>query len=68
MAYCHTCAKQFHSLGIMRHRAMHRDKKQDCTITLKSGTYEYKYSGKRIKINIPNYYVDLVEQRKARMG
>jgi hypothetical protein len=29
---CHTCNKSFHSLGIARHRAMHRDKKEDCTI------------------------------------
>ena len=30
--YCYGCGKWFHSLGIARHRAMHRDRKEDCTI------------------------------------
>lgn len=25
--YCHNCKRWFHSLGIMRHRAMHRDRR-----------------------------------------
>jgi len=30
-----------------RHRAMHRDKKENCTITFSIGdTYEYKYDSK----------------------
>lgn len=35
--YCHACNKEFNSLGISRHRAMHRDKKEDCKITYKNG-------------------------------
>jgi len=31
--YCITCKKWFHYLGITRHRAMHRDRKEDCEIT-----------------------------------
>lgn len=42
---CHTCKKDFHYLGIMRHRAMHRDKKEDCRITYTNGdTYTHQYS------------------------
>ncbi len=36
--YCYTCDKDIHHLGIARHRAMHRDKKEDCKITYKDGT------------------------------
>lgn len=42
--YCYTCKKSFHSLGIARHRAMHRDKKEDCRIAYGDGyiyTHEY---------------------------
>ena len=43
--YCHTCKKDFHQLGVARHRAMHRDKKQDCRISFTHGdTYEWRYS------------------------
>lgn len=43
--YCVTCAKKFHPLGIMRHRAMHRDKKENCEITYSNGdTYLHDYS------------------------
>jgi hypothetical protein len=35
--YCHRCKKEFHPQGIARHRAMHRDKKQDVTITFTDG-------------------------------
>lgn len=35
--YCHTCQKWFHYLGINRHRAMHRDKKEICKITYTDG-------------------------------
>lgn len=42
--HCYTCDKAFHPLGIMRHRAMHRDKKEDCKIELKNGIYAYEYS------------------------
>lgn len=45
--YCHTCEKFFHYLGITRHRAMHRDKKEDCEITYTYGdTYIHKFSNK----------------------
>ena len=41
---CHTCNKDFHYLGITRHRAMHRDKKENCEITYTYGDrYIYKY-------------------------
>lgn len=43
--YCHTCDKDFHYLGIARHRAMHRKKKEDCKITFTHGdTYIWRYS------------------------
>ena len=43
--YCHTCKKWFHYLGITRHRAGHRDRKEDCKITFTYGNTEsYKYS------------------------
>ena len=42
--HCHTCRKDFHFLGIARHRAMHRDKKENCKITYTHGdTYAYSY-------------------------
>jgi hypothetical protein len=44
--YCHTCDRWFHYLGIARHRAAHRDKKETCKITYTNGeTYLYKYGG-----------------------
>lgn len=43
--YCHTCDKDFHYLGINRHRAMHRDKREDCTISYTKGdTYDFNFS------------------------
>lgn len=36
--YCYTCRKYFHRLGIARHRAMHRDKKERCQIMFTSGS------------------------------
>ena len=40
--YCHTCEKSFHYLGIARHRAMHRDRKETCKITYTCGdTYTH---------------------------
>jgi len=42
--YCHTCNKDFHYLGIARHRAKHREKKETCEITYTSGkTYIHSY-------------------------
>jgi len=49
--YCHTCEKRFHYLGIARHRAMHRDRKEDCKITYSNGyTYIYRFSVERDKV------------------
>lgn len=46
--YCHTCDKPFHWLGINRHRAMHRDKKENCKITYSKGdTYEFEFGGNK---------------------
>ena len=47
--YCHTCDKDFHYLGIAKHRAMHRDRKEDCKITFTHGdTLTFRYSKKVI--------------------
>ena len=46
--YCHTCEKAFHYLGIARHRAKHRENKEDCEIMFSNGDiYKWNYS-KRI--------------------
>jgi hypothetical protein len=43
--YCHTCKKSFNHLGIARHRAFHRDKRENCKITYSSGnTYLHIFS------------------------
>ena len=45
--YCHTCARRFHYLGIARHRAMHRDRGEACTIRFSDGnvrTWRYDLS------------------------
>lgn len=34
---CLTCAREIHHLGIMRHRAMHRDRQEDCIILFSDG-------------------------------
>ena len=48
--YCHTCKKEYHHLGIARHRAMHRDNKEKCVITFSTGkTYTFDFSKWRIK-------------------
>ena len=52
ICYCHTCKKDFQSNGIARHRAMHRDKKQDCKITFTHGdTYSWKFSESNLNKN-----------------
>lgn len=46
--YCHTCKKDFHYLGIARHRRGHLDRKEVCEITYTHGdTYIHgrKYKG-----------------------
>lgn len=46
--YCHECQKYYASLGIARHRAMHRDKKEKCKITYSDGSIiEFDYSDKK---------------------
>ncbi len=42
--YCETCKKTFKPMGIARHRAMHRDKKQDCIISINGWKYKWNYS------------------------
>lgn len=43
--YCYTCEKAFHYLGITRHRAAHRDKREDCKIEFTHGdVHTWKYS------------------------
>ena len=43
--YCHTCQKDFHYLGINMHRAAHRNRNEDCTITYTYGdTKTFRYS------------------------
>jgi hypothetical protein len=46
--HCFTCKRDFHPMGIARHRAMHRDKREDCTIMFTAGdTYIWRYSTKK---------------------
>lgn len=49
--YCETCNKWFNPLGIARHRAMHRERKEDCTIMYTNGdSYLHEFSKwKRVK-------------------
>lgn len=43
--FCHTCNKDFHYLGINRHRAMHRERYEDCKITYTHGnTITFRFS------------------------
>lgn len=44
MAYCHRCKRTFHQLGINRHVAMHRDKKENCTVTYLRDTRTYHFT------------------------
>jgi len=45
--YCHTCRKEFHYLGIARHRAMHRERKENCKITYThNDTYLHNFGDK----------------------
>ena len=45
--YCRTCDKWFDPHGIARHRAMHRDKKEDCVIRYTAGdVYRHEFSKK----------------------
>lgn len=43
--YCYTCAREFHRLGIMSHRAAHRNRNEDCQIMYSDGrTFTHKFS------------------------
>jgi len=45
--FCHTCKRAFHYLGINRHRAMHRDRKENCKITYTNGNiHTFKFEGR----------------------
>lgn len=53
MCYCQTCGRSFHYLGIARHRAMHRDRRERCVIEYSDGSvYEYEY-------DLPDYAREL---------
>lgn len=39
-AYCKTCDRYFHPLGLARHRAKHRDHKENCEIEFSNGFVE----------------------------
>jgi len=45
--YCYACEKHFHPLGIARHRAAHRDKKENCKIMFSDGTVKEWHFGKK---------------------
>lgn len=47
--YCHTCDKDFHSLGIMSHRAAHRRRSENCQITFTDGTKHTYFFEKLIR-------------------
>lgn len=43
--HCYNCKRDFHHLGIARHRAMHRDRREDCEIMFSDGrTIVHRYS------------------------
>lgn len=51
---CHACAKDFHPLGITRHRAMHRDRGELVRITYTYGdTYIHDFRPAREKFDQP---------------
>lgn len=46
--HCFTCDKDFHHLGIARHRAMHREKGEPCRIEFSDGSIRrYAYGEKQ---------------------
>lgn len=45
---CQRCGRNFHYLGIARHRAMHRDRKEDCEIIYTNGdVYIHEFSKRK---------------------
>ena len=59
MPICKTCKKYFQSLVIARHRAMHRDKKEDCIIEFYAGEFSYRknVSYKRVAEDVNNFFL-----------
>lgn len=54
--YCVTCAKGFHHLGIMSHRARHRRANETCVIVYSDGRTITHYFGRRFAgIPDPSY-------------
>ena len=49
--YCRTCDRAFHYLGIMRHRAMHREKRENCEITYTHGNSTRHLYGEKTEEN-----------------
>ena len=48
--YCFTCHKDYHYLGIARHRRMHADRKEDCTIQYTDGKiYGHRFNKEKSK-------------------
>ena len=47
--YCYNCDKWFHSLGISRHRAKHRDNREDCKIKYPYGVIKEHQFSKKVK-------------------
>lgn len=46
--FCYLCNKPFHYLGIARHVAMHRDRKETCLVKYSDGkTYRYQFGDER---------------------
>ena len=42
--YCYTCGVYYNHMGIARHRAMHRDKNENCDIVYSTGKrFEHRY-------------------------
>ena len=50
ICYCYTCDKEIKSLGIARHRAMHRDRNENCKIKFSNGVIESWSYGETSKI------------------
>lgn len=47
---CLTCQKDFHHLGIARHRAMHKDKKEECKLENYGGErFYWDYRERKVK-------------------
>lgn len=47
--FCHLCGKEFHHLGIARHRAAHRHKRENCEITFSDGRRVRYWYGRKNK-------------------